>query len=105
MSASTPSLSCNTGNVIPADVFSFIAVYFDTAGLYIDMNDSNKASAAGSGTGIVTPATGVEAGVSAAIEMNISIDELGLWVGANSLNEAQRTTLYSGNYGQRPTFN
>jgi hypothetical protein len=85
-------------------VFSFIAVYFDTAGLYIDVNDSNKASAAGSGTGIVTPATGIEAGIGAAIEMNISIDELGLWVGANALSATQRTTLHSGNYGQRPTF-
>jgi hypothetical protein len=90
--------------VIPADVFSFIAVYFDTAGLYIDMNDSNKASASGSGTGIVTPATGIEAGIRAAIEMNISIDELGIWVGANALSTVQRTTLYSGNYGQRPSF-
>jgi len=104
VSASTRSLSCNTGSVIPADAFSFIAVYFDTAGLYIDMNDSNKASAAGSGTGIVTPAAEIEAGIGSGIQMSISVDELGIWVGANALSAAQRTTLYSGNYGQRPTF-
>jgi hypothetical protein len=40
----------------------------------------------------------------ATIEMSISIDELGMWVGANALSAAQRTTLYSGNYGQRPSF-
>jgi hypothetical protein len=105
VSASTPNLSCRTGNVIPADTFSFIAVYFDTSGLYIDVNNSNEASQAGAHTGIVTPATGIEAGISAPIAMNISIDELGLWVGINALSKAQRTTLYSGNYGQRPSFN
>jgi hypothetical protein len=104
VSASTPSLSCRTGNVIPADTFSFIAIYFDTSGLYIDVNNSNEASQAGVHTGIVTPATAIEAGISAAIAMNISIDELGLWVGLNALSESQRTTLYSGNYGQRPSF-
>jgi hypothetical protein len=104
VSASTPSLSCRTGNVIPADTFSFIAVYFDTSGLYIDVNDSNAASQAGAHTGIVTPGTGIEAGISAAVTMNISIDELGLWVGLNALSDVQRTTLYSGNYGQRPSF-
>jgi hypothetical protein len=50
-------------------------------------------------------ATGIEAGISAAVAMNISIDELGLWIGINALSAAQRTTLYSGNYGQRPSFN
>jgi uncharacterized protein YuzE len=90
--------------MIPADVFSFVAIYFDTSGLYIDVNDSNEASDAGASTGIITPATGIEAGISAGVDMNISIDELGLLVGLNALSAAQRTTLYSGNYGQRPSF-
>jgi hypothetical protein len=105
VSASTPSLSCRTGDMIPVDTFSFIAIYFDTSGLYIDVNDSNEALQAGAHTGIIMQATGIEAGISAAVAMNISIDELGLWIGINALSAAQRTTLYSGNYGQRPSFN
>jgi hypothetical protein len=105
VSASTPSLFCRTGNVILADTFSYIAIYFDTSGLYIDVNNACEASQAGAHTGIITSAPGIEVGISAAIEMNISIDELGMWVGLNALNAAQRTTLYSGNYGQRPSFN
>jgi hypothetical protein len=36
--------------------------------------------------------------------MVISVDEVAIWIGANALSAAQRTTLYSGNYNQRPAF-
>lgn len=104
VSAETPSLACATGNILTQDRWWSIAVYFDTSGLYIEIDDDEQASDAGASTGIASAATEVEAGVDAAGVVSFSIDELGIWVGANALSAAQRTVLYSGNYGQRPTF-
>jgi hypothetical protein len=103
-SASTPSLACSTGNVVPADEFSMLTVYFDTSGLYIDVNNQNEASDAGANTGIVSPAASMKMGIEAEVTMVISVDEVAIWIGANALSAAQRTTLYSGNYNQRPAF-
>jgi hypothetical protein len=104
VSATTPSLTCSTGNILTQDRWWFIVIYFDTSGLYIEVDDTDEASDAGASTGIVAPAAGIEAGLDAAGVVAFSIDELGLWVGDNALSAAQRTVLYSGNYGQRPSF-
>lgn len=103
-SVTSPSLSVDTGNVIPQDVWSHLCIYFDGSNLKIDLNNSNLDTAAGASLGLTGAPASMSLGFDAAKAMTISIDEIGIWLGANALDAAQRTTLYSGNYGQRPSF-
>ncbi len=99
-----PSLSVSTLNIIVQDVYSLITIYFDGSNLKIDVDNSNIASDAGASIGLTSAPASMSMGFAAAQAMTLSVDEVGIWLGANALDAAQRTTLYSGNYGQRPTF-
>ncbi len=105
LSATAPSLSVASGDVLPADAWSFVTIWFDGSALYLGIDDTEVDSDSGASLGIALAATEIEMGFSAAVDMILSIDEVGIWYDADALTAAQRKTLYSGNYGQRPSFN
>lgn len=103
-SASSPSLSVSTGNTLAQDVWITIFVFYDGSNLSIAIDNSTIDQDAGANLGIASPAASLSMGFAAGVAMTAYIDEVGIWLGANSLSADQRTILYSGNYGQRPEF-
>lgn len=104
ISAETPELGCDSGNVIAQDVWHFAVVYFDGTGLYILIDDEEVASDLGSSTGIASQGSGIAMGTDYPAAMDVAIDELGYWVGENALTSEQRSQLYNSGAGIRPTM-
>jgi hypothetical protein len=102
--ATSPSLTADAGNVIWADAWTTIIVFFNGSGLYVEIDNESAANDDGASTGFTTPATSIEMGISAAVDMTVVIDEVGIWVGANALSPSERATYCNGNYGQRASF-
>jgi hypothetical protein len=102
ISATTPSLTCDTGNVITPDVWHMAQIYFDGVGLYISVDMVDLASDAGASTGIVAVSDALEIELIRAFVMDIDLDEVAYWVGASALSVKQRATLYNWSAGGRP---
>lgn len=97
------SQSVATGNTLTPDVWHFVAFGHDGTQLYIEIDNSSVDTDVGANSASATPSGSVSwGGVYPNNKMTVTLDEYGIWVGANALTSAHRSQLYNSGSGWSP---